>query len=82
MKTRIQIFEDLKTHPWLSRLYKNLSEYELGLIFDFCSMHASKNKDEFEFILNRLYLDDYEKTKNYKKIKEILSNINSIFKEE
>lgn len=75
MERRQQRVEELKSHPWLKRLFKGLRGPELAMIEAFCATNAGADKNEFEARVNRMFMDR-EKPKRWKEILEVLANAN------
>jgi len=67
---------ELKSHPWLGRLFKKLTKSDEHLINDFISKNIGLDKSSFEIEINRLFLDK-ERPKRFNEICEILSCFNS-----
>ena len=70
---RLEEFEALADHPWLGRIFKRLTQSDLRLAREFILCHEDKSVGEFELLMNRMFLDQKEKTKNYRIIQELLS---------
>ena len=69
---RIIRFESLKNDPWYSRLYPKLKEKDLGIIRSFLIDNEKLSNSDFEFKLNRFFLNNDDKPKNWKYILEFL----------
>jgi len=69
---RLIKFENLKDDPWFKRIYSRLSKPDLELARGFLAKHATLSSDEFEFKLNRLFLDIEAKPKRWLEITELL----------
>lgn len=74
--TRLEYFHEFKNHPWFGRLYKRLSERDMEIAVDFILKNDHLPIGEFEFAINRMFLDK-EKPKQYKIILELLTCANS-----
>lgn len=71
MMNRLKNFENLKTHPWLSRIYNKLSTSEIDFAVNFIKTNDALSKSEFEFKVNRVFINK-EKPKRWKEISELL----------
>lgn len=67
--------EQLKTHAWFGRVFKRLSKSELELARSFLQSHDDLAKAEFEFAVNRMFLDK-PKPKHWVEILDLLANAN------
>lgn len=76
MNKRLENFLALEIHPWLGKSFKKLKKSDLEICFKFLKDFESLDKNDFEFKLNRLFLDK-DKPKNWMIISELLSNVNS-----
>jgi hypothetical protein len=76
---RMVAFENLKEHPWLGRAWGKLSQEELSIARRFIREHSQADRAEFEFALNRLFLD-LPKPKHHNLILDLLCNANSLAK--
>lgn len=65
-------------HPWNHRLFKKISKSDIQIIEDFFNSQNESDKDKYFYNLNRFFLDNPDKPKNWKFISEILSNMGSI----
>lgn len=74
---RLQAFERLGQHPWLSRVYNKLKPAELQLAREFIIAQGEASKGAFELAVNRLFLGGVEKPKNWTRILELLTCANS-----
>lgn len=77
MNSRLNKFYSFKDHAWLKKSYSKLSNTSIELAEDFLRINESLNKDDFEFKVNRLFLDNSNKPKEWVVITELLSNSNS-----
>lgn len=78
MKTRNDLLDYMKNHPWMNRIYKRLNTNEIKILSDFLDQNLLDSRNDFEGKINRLFLGLENKPKRWKEITEILSNINSI----
>lgn len=78
-KRRIEIFHDYKAHPWLSKVYRKLGKGDLEICEKFIFAHDALGKGEFEFAINRMFLDQPIKPRRFPEILEILTCMNSAF---
>jgi hypothetical protein len=69
--TRLQKFNNLGNHPWFQKLTRRLTSKERLLAEAFISENEALGRAQFEFKLNRLFLDK-EKPKNWAIILELL----------
>ena len=67
----------IKLNFMTQKLYNRLSNIDKEMIKSFIENNLHLSKNDFEFKLNRLYLDKNDKPKDYLSILEILSNHNS-----
>lgn len=74
---RLATFESYATHPWLGKAYKRLSMAERELVRRFIVDNNNLDKGAFEFKVNRMFLDQPNKPKNYTTILELLICANS-----
>lgn len=72
MNKRLKKFESIKNDPWFGKIYSRLSTNEIELIRKFITENDSLNRSEFEFRLNRLFLDMTDKPKRWREITELL----------
>jgi hypothetical protein len=70
-------FNNLKTHPWLSKAFIKLSKQEIQIATEFIHSNQLLSKGDFEFAVNRMFLDQANKPKNYSIILELLTCCNS-----
>ena len=70
------IIISMEKHPIYSKLFKRLKNDEFKMIENFIEENNSKNKGDFEYKINRLFLDK-EKPKNWAIILELLSIYNT-----
>lgn len=75
--TRLQKFESLRDHYWLKKSFKKLSKEEILLTREFIQDREHLNEEGFELAVNRMFLDQSVKPKNWIVISELLSNCNS-----
>jgi hypothetical protein len=76
----IKIFLNLENHPltMIQNGFKKLKRDELLIGINFIIQNDSLNKDDFEYKLNRLFMDKLEKPKNWTNILELLSITNTL----
>lgn len=77
MKSRIEIFHAYKNHAWLHKVYDRLSKSDIQICEEFIQSHDHLPKGEFEYAINRMFLDKPNKPKNYPMILEMLTCTNS-----
>jgi hypothetical protein len=75
-ETRLEAFKALKNHAWLRNVYEKLTGGELELCLAFIEVHGDLSKGEFEYAVNRMFLDR-PKTKNYTCVLELLTCANA-----
>lgn len=73
---RLSTFNELKTHPWLGRVFRRLTQQELELARSFLLTHAGADAGTFEMLVNRMFLDR-PKPKHHTIIMELLVCANS-----
>lgn len=73
---RFNFFNNLKTHPWYSKYIPKLKENEIIFIREFIESNNQLNRDEFQYKINRLFIDDKIKPKNHPLITELLTVAN------
>ena len=73
---RLDKFKSLESHPWLKKSYAKLAQNERDMAENFILNHNNLDKGEFEFAVNRMFLDR-PKPKNWTIILEMLANSNS-----
>jgi hypothetical protein len=71
------MFESLQNHPWLKKSWGKLKIAERDFARQFLNDHANLDRGQFEFKVNRMFLDQPIKPKNWTIISELLSNANS-----
>lgn len=76
--SRREKFEILREHPWLGKIFRKLTLADMKLCIEFLNLHESKTIDEFEFLVNRMFLDKSDRPKNSGIIQELLSCANKI----
>lgn len=69
-------FNANKEDPWLRKLYKKLTAEELTIATDFLTKYETLDKGEFEFKVNRMFLDR-KKPKHFTIILDLLTCCNS-----
>lgn len=69
---RQQKFDELKNHPYLSKLFKKLKNEDLIFCEKFLEETKALTKDEFATKVIRLNLDNPNKPKAWKEIEELL----------
>lgn len=74
--SRLELYIKLKTDPWYSKLFKKLRSDDLEFCVNFLNDNTYSSPWEYEFKVNRLFLDDKHKPKNHLIINEILSLCN------
>jgi hypothetical protein len=72
-------FLKLKEDPWFNRVYKRLTEDEIKESLGFINENGSKNYGEFEYTLNRYFLDR-KKPKHWKEMIELIMISNRVAK--
>lgn len=77
MDNRLTTFLAYKEHPWLHKPFKRLTRAEIEICQVFIQQNSALAKGEFEFKINRMFLDKPEKPKHYKEILELLTCANS-----
>lgn len=75
--SREQVFNSYETHPWLKRLYKRLSLTDRAFCVSFIRSNEKLDKGEFEYAVNRMFLDRVDVPKNWGPILELLMSANS-----
>lgn len=76
-KMRIEIFNELKNHAWLGKQYKKLTKNDIKLATVFIKEKNHLSKNDFELAVNRMFLDNSNKPKNWKIISELLCCTNT-----
>lgn len=76
MNERLSKFKSFKTHPWFGRIFKKINSNDILFAESFIEKNEPLNKGEFEFAVNRLFLDR-AKPKAWKEIVELLTCCNS-----
>lgn len=74
---RLIKFDTFQTHPWLRKLYNKLKKEEILICYKFIKTNELLNQSDFEIAINRMFLDNKNKPKNYTLILELLSCANS-----
>jgi hypothetical protein len=75
--TRLEKFESLQNHPWLKKSWGKLKTVEREIARQFLNENAQLDRGQFEFKVNRMFLDQPNKPKNWTIILELLANANS-----
>lgn len=74
---REQAFLSFSTHAFLHKLYAKMKANDRAIAFQFLQENAALSRADFEYKLNRFFLDKPEKPKNWAIISELLCNANS-----
>lgn len=77
---RTESLEITFKHPFLKKGFIKLKKEEIDFCYDFITKNSDTNPDEFEYRLNRFFLDIELKPKNWKIILELLSCSNTFYK--
>ncbi len=72
MKSRAEKFESLRSDPWYSALMPKLKKNGEAICKEFIEAHGDLPIGEWEFKVQRLFLDRAEKPANWTLINEIL----------
>jgi hypothetical protein len=75
--TRLERFNSYESHPWLKKVYKKLKASDREICSQFIKKHDALNKNDFEILINRMFLNDQNKSQNWKLILELLSCCNN-----
>ena len=73
---RLANFKSLKTHAWFNRVYKKLNAADIKFCEEYLNNNKHLDKNEFEFKVVRIFLDNPNKPKNWTLIQELLANSN------
>lgn len=76
--TRLHIFRELKNDAFFGKFFKKLSTEEIRICEEFIA-NNSQSVSDFEYALNRLFLDK-EKPRHWKEILELLLSANIRFR--
>jgi len=76
MSKRLDAFRNFRSHAWLKKPFEKLSADELLLCEEFIIKHDYLPKGEFEYAINRMFLDK-PKPKNFSICQELLTCANS-----
>lgn len=76
-EARLAAFKAYEKHAWLGRVFRKLSPEEMQIAVGFFEKNAALSKGDFEYAVNRAFLDQVEKPKHYKEILELLTCANS-----
>lgn len=71
--SRTEKFESYATHPWLHKAYRRLKADELEAARRFLRDNAALSKDAFVMAVQRMYLGNPAKPKNWAIINELLT---------
>ena len=74
---RLAIFHAYKNHAWLCKSFNKLKADDLAFCEQFINDNDLLDKKKFDALVNRLFMDDKIKPKNWKIISELLSCSNS-----
>lgn len=77
MKNRTKIFQEMSDHPWYGRLIKGMEPKDRESIFSFIQLNECNSNAEFEYAVNRLFMDADRKPKKWALIQELLIAVNS-----
>lgn len=77
MSQRLALFRSYASHPWLKKGFQKLSISEIFLASSFIEQKDHLPVDQFEFAINRMFLDKADKPKNWVIIMEMLANANT-----
>lgn len=78
MTERLKNFDSLVDHPWFKKLVLKLSASDKDMITKFIAEKDHLTKADFEFAINRIFLDKKDKPKKYKEILDVLCCVNSM----
>lgn len=74
---RLMRFDAYATHPWLQKAYRKLKRAELDLAHKFIAENDALSQGDFEHKVNRMFLFQPDKPKNWTIILELLTCCNS-----
>jgi|JI10StandDraft_1071094.scaffolds.fasta_scaffold481556_3 hypothetical protein len=73
---RLERFKSFSLHPMFKKIFTRLTPFEEMMAEKFIVDNESLNKDNFEYAVNRMFLDR-AKTRHWKEIVELLTCSNS-----
>jgi len=76
IENRYQKMMNLNTHPWYSKYIPKLKQTEILFIQHFIESNNQLDRNDFQYKINRLFIDDSNRPKNHPLITEILTVIN------
>lgn len=77
MKTRIECLEELAKHAWYGERYKRLSEADLWEMKTFIAVNGQLDASEFDYAVNRMFLNKECKPQRATLMQEMLSAANT-----
>ena len=78
--SRLEIFKSIGSHPYLKKSFLKLKQDDINFCIKFINDFDSFGNDDFESKINRIFMDNDNKPKNFKIICEMLSCTNTIYK--
>lgn len=86
VKTKISshgddVLRKIAVHPYYKKATKKFKDSQWNIIYQFARKFEDKDTNEFEALVNRMYLDKEEKPKHLGLIQEVLSVFNKMRKE-
>lgn len=73
--TRAERWAALASHPWHAKRLAKLRPPERAFAESFIAAHGGASADDWQLRVNRLFLDDPQKPKNWTLIIDLLANI-------
>jgi len=77
MNKRLEKFRAYSEHAWFRKVFKRLKKDDIAFAELVLNEQALLDKNDFELMCNRLFMDKPNKPKNWKEIQELLANSNS-----
>lgn len=74
---RLVTFYSYKEHSWFNKIWLKLSKQEIALCEEFICKNKDLDKTAFEMAVNRMFLEQNQKPKNWTIICELLTCSNS-----
>lgn len=83
IKTKISshgdtVLRKIAVHPYYGKAIRKFKDSQWNIIYQFAMKYEDKDLNEFEALVNRMYLDKEEKPKHLGLIQEVLSVFNKM----
>lgn len=79
-RSRSELYDGQRDHPWLGRLHTQLSAREDALARQFICDHDHLDVGPFELAVNRMFVDRPNRPRRWTIIMELLTCVNSTYR--